>query len=187
MNVREKNAPARLVLKKAGFQVVRRSLELEASLEHLAEPGETSLPIRCLEPDEAGGLTDIQNTAFAGAWGYSPNTTEEIRHALGGCDPEDVCLAMDGQRPAGYCWSAMQENGKGERWGRIAMLGVDPEYRGRGLGRDLLLEGLAYLRDEGLAVARLTVDSENTVACDLYYSVGFQIRETSLWYERLLD
>ena len=188
VNVSEGNLPARLVLKRAGFEVVRRSLELEAGLARLPKPGETTLPISCLEPDEADRLADIQNTSFTGAWGFSPNTTEEIRHALGTGDAvEGVCLARDGERPAGYCWSGTQENGKGESWGRIGMVGVDPEYRGRGLGRELLLAGLAYLSSKGLKVARLTVDSENAVACALYYSVGFTLRETSLWYEKPLD
>ena len=186
VNVREGNAPARLVLEKAGFQVIRRSLELEVGLVWLPEPGETTLPISYPDPDEADRLTDIQNRSFTGSWGFSPNTTEEIRHALGTGDAaEGICLAMDGERPAGYCWSRIQENGKGESWGRIGMVGVDPEYRGRGLGRDLLLAGLAYLRGKGLRLARLTVDSENTVACALYHSIGFTLRETSLWYQKL--
>jgi mycothiol synthase len=67
------------------------------------------------------------------------------------------------------------------------MLGVDPDYRGRGLGRQLLLAGLSYLRNKSLRVAVLTVDSENKAARALYKSVGFELWKSSLWYEKRLD
>jgi len=50
-----------------------------------------------------------------------------------------------------------------------------------------LLVGFAHLAGKGLRLVRWTVDSENAVACALYYSVGFTLRETILWYERRLD
>ena len=67
------------------------------------------------------------------------------------------------------------------------MMGVDPHYRGRGVGKRVLVAGLAYLKSKGLRVAELTVDSENDVACALYHSIGFEICDTSLWYEKTLD
>jgi mycothiol synthase len=67
------------------------------------------------------------------------------------------------------------------------MLGVDPDYRGRGLGRQLLLVGLSYLKTKGLRVVELTVDGENKVACSLYKSAGFKLWTSSLWYEKKPD
>jgi mycothiol synthase len=64
----------------------------------------------------------------------------------------------------------LKEKAPGEGAGRIYMLGVDPDYRERGLGRQLLLIGLSYLKTKGLQVIELTVDSENKVACALYRS-----------------
>lgn len=75
----------------------------------------------------------------------------------------------------------------GEAIGRIGMIGVDPDYRGMGLGRAVLLAGLSYLKRKGLPIAQLTVDSENEVARALYRSVGFREHYTSLWYEKALD
>jgi mycothiol synthase len=67
------------------------------------------------------------------------------------------------------------------------MLGVDPDYQGRGLGKRLLLAGLSYLKGKGLQVVELTVDRENKVACTLYKSVGFKLWTSSLWYEKRLE
>jgi predicted GNAT family acetyltransferase len=50
-----------------------------------------------------------------------------------------------------------------------------------------LLAGLSYLKVKGFRIAQITVDSENTVACALYHSIGFTLRETSLWYQERLD
>jgi len=67
------------------------------------------------------------------------------------------------------------------------MLGVDPDYRGKGIGKELLLAGLAHIKSKGLQVAELTVDSENEAACALYQSIGFQVRSNTFWYEKLIN
>jgi len=187
VNVRDENASARVVLEKAGFHVIRRSMELVVDLVRQPESLRSAFPIRPLGTDEVDILTDIQNRSFTGTWGFSPNTTEEIGYAThNGSATEGVLIAMDGERPIGYCWVRIQENGRGKNWGRIGMLGVDPDYRGKGLGRELLLTGLAYLQGKGFRITQITVDSQNTVACALYHAVGFTHRETSLWYEKSL-
>jgi mycothiol synthase len=67
------------------------------------------------------------------------------------------------------------------------MLGVDPDYRGKGIGKKLLLAGLARLKGKGLQVAELTVDSENKATCALYKSVGFKVQTSSFWYEKVIN
>ena len=79
------------------------------------------------------------------------------------------------------------EKANGERIGLILMMGVDPDYRDKGIGKIVLLAGLSYLKSKGVQVAELTVDSENEVACALYRSVGFQTWTSSLWYEKAID
>ena len=66
------------------------------------------------------------------------------------------------------------------------MLGVDPDYRGKGIGKEVLLAGLSYLKREGFQIAELTVDSENQAACTLYRSAGFRIQASTLWYEKAI-
>ena len=66
------------------------------------------------------------------------------------------------------------------------MLGVEPDYQGMGVGKRVLLAGLARLKSKGLRVAELTVDSENKAACALYRSIGFEGQTSSLWYEKVI-
>ena len=67
------------------------------------------------------------------------------------------------------------------------MLGVDPDYRGRGIGRSVLRAGLDYLKSKGRRGVWLTADSENKVAGALYHSLGFEVQSSRLWYEKVFN
>jgi len=194
VNIMEDNTVAQRVLSRLGFECVRRFLELRLDIAdvHWPDIDQAALECRYLQCGEEDELTQIQNRSFANKWGFNPNTVEEITYRinLSNCSPEDVVLTFDREKVIGYCWTEITcegEAGIGKRKGRIFMLGVDPGYRGRGLGKRVLLAGLAQLKSKGLRVAELTVDSENKAACALYRSVGFEVRTSSLWYEKLLN
>ena len=193
VNIAEDNLVAQRVLSKLGFERVRRFLELRLDLARLHCLGgdQEALPCCHLQPGEEEKLAQIQNRSFAGSWGYNLDTVEAItyRTSLSHCSPEDVVLTCDGDRIVGYCWAGVTGGGgaaRDEKEGRIFMLGVDPDYRGRGIGRGVLRAGLDYLRSKGLRVAWLTVDSENKVACALYLSLGFELKSSRLWYEKVI-
>jgi mycothiol synthase len=191
--VLEDNVAAKGLLAKLGFRFVRRFLELRRELceLHLSAEEQRALLSRHLQPGEEDKLTQIQNRSFAGTWGYNPTSVEEIGYRLGltGCSPEDVILIFAADRPVGYCWTLVnpEASAAGTKVGRIYMLGVDPDYRGNGIGKQALLAGLAHLKSKGIEVAELTVDSQNAAACALYESGGFKISSTSAWYEKTLD
>ena len=194
VNIRQDNAAARRVLSRLRFRVVRRFLELRLELAeiHLQDATHDSALCRRLQAGEEEKLTQIQNRCFAGTWGYNPNTTEEIVHRLnlGHCSPEDIVLIHDGDKLVGYCWTTINREAEatnGEIKGRIYMLGVDPDYRGKEMGKTTLLAGLSYLKTKGIRVAELTVDNQNRAACALYRSIGFKIWTSSLWYEKAID
>ena len=68
--------------------------------------------------------------------------------------------------------------------GIIAMTGVHPDYRGRGIGRAVVTAGIAYLVERGAAAVELEVDSENAPARELYLNLGFRKVSRSVWYEK---
>jgi len=193
VNVLEGAERVRRLMARIGFRFIRRFLELTLELSNGDVPNKNRIFPRCrhLKHGEEDKLVQIQNRSFAGTWGFNPNTLEEIVHRirLPGCSPEDIILACEGENVIGYCWTRIYAGRdtvtRGDK-GRIYMLGVSPDYRGRGIGKEVLLAGLSYLKGNGAGVVELTVDSENKTACALYRSAGFRIGTTSLWYEEAL-
>ncbi len=60
------------------------------------------------------------------------------------------------------------------RRGEIAVVGLLPEWRGRGLGRQLLRWGVGYLRAAGFGEIELSVEARNARALELYRQEGFE-------------
>ena len=103
------------------------------------------------------------------------------------CCDEGILFISDGNKVVAYCWTRQDEHlGSKQGTGHIWMMGVDPRYRGYGLGRAVLLAGIYSLRRRGLNTVELAVDSQNVAARRLYESVGFTRKGVVLWYERSL-
>ncbi|MBW2091654.1 MAG: GNAT family N-acetyltransferase [Deltaproteobacteria bacterium] len=193
VNISENNITAKKLLSGLGFQPVRCFFELKLHLPD-ADIEERSLGTfksRSLKAGEEEMLTQIQNRFFKGSWGFNPNTREEVyyRLHLSDCSPERVILLCKEDNPVGYCWTTVnpEENlARGVKKARIHMMGVDPEYRKKGLGKEVLTVGLSYLKEQGIEIVELTVDSENKAALALYESAGFEIFAVTRWYEKML-
>ncbi|WP_314149255.1 mycothiol synthase [uncultured Leifsonia sp.] len=96
-------------------------------------------------------------------------------------DADDFLVLRDPDgRMVGYDWLKAE----GARTGEVYVLGVDPAFSGRGLGRVLLMAGLARLRERGLATATLYVEGDNEAALWLYRSAGFGVSSTDVQYRR---
>lgn len=193
VNIREDNVVAMRVLSRLGFSLIRRFLELGLDIADVGEldMAQAAPGCRYLQHGEEDNLTQLQNRAFAGAWGYNPNTVEEITFRVNSstCSREDIVLIYEGDIAIGYCCIGIscEEGIPSIRKGRILMLGVAPDYRGKGMGKKLVLTGLARLKSKGLQVAELTVDSENKAACALYQSIGFEVQANTFWYEKVIN
>ena len=130
-------------------------------------------------------LTDLQNVSFEENWGFSPNTVEQIsarvQHNRGG--PESIIFITENGKPAAYNWTMFLSDGETSS-GVVAMTGVHPDYRGRGIGRAVVTAGIAYLVERGASFVELEVDAENTPARELYLKLGFRKVGRSVWYEK---
>jgi len=193
VNINENNTVATRVLHSLSFRLTRQYSELRLDIAHVGELDIADTDPRChyLQPGEEAKLTQLQNCAFDGAWGYNPNTVEEIIFRINSstCSQRDIILIDDKDRAIGYCWTGIscEEGIPSIRKGQILMLGVAPDYRGKGIGKQLVRAGLARLRSKGLQIAELTVDSENKAACALYRSIGFEVQAKTLWYEKVIN
>jgi mycothiol synthase len=181
------------VLSALGFKLVRRFCDLQLNISDINLEGADLMDweYRYFQDNDMQALSDIQNRCFDGEWGYNPNTVEDTAWQLkvrNNC-PQDVILALDKGEVIGYCWTESEcglEPSTGQPKGRIYMLGVDSRYRGKGLGRRLLLMGLLHLKKQGRELIEITVDTQNAVAIALYESLGFHICRETVWYEKSL-
>jgi RimJ/RimL family protein N-acetyltransferase len=71
----------------------------------------------------------------------------------------------------------VRENGlKTAHKGNVFGMYIAPEFRGRGIGKSLILELISKARDcDGLEQINLTVMSKNEIAKKLYISLGFEV------------
>jgi len=192
-NIGEDNTVAMKVLHGLGFSLIRRYLELGVDITRVSglDKSESDPDYRHLQPGEEAKLTQLQNCTFAGSWGYNPNTVEEITFRIHSntFSLDDIILIYKEDKAIGYCWTGTScEEGKPSiRKGRLLMLGVIPDYRFKGIGKKLVLAGLARLRSKGLEFAELTVDSENKAACALYRSICFEVQVNTFWYQKVIN
>ncbi len=191
VSVMESKAGAKRFLNQMGFAYIRYFAEMRLAINTLQLPAirEEATTSRRLETGEASLLTRIQNRCFAGSWGFNLNTEEEIAYRLSmqSRSPQDVILTYKRKQLIGYCWTIInsaENESRAEKVGQIHMLGVHPNYRQQEIGKAILISGLNALKARGVHIVELTVDSENTAACSLYESVGYQRFAKTEWYER---
>ena len=72
-------------------------------------------------------------------------------------------------------WNEAENKRTGKRIGKTEDVFVIPEWRGRGVARQLVAEALRYLKENGLEEARLEVRTTNHSALKLYISMGYEI------------
>jgi mycothiol synthase len=193
VSIQDTNIAAGQLATRLKLTVVRRFLQFKLDICNTqlpdVNPGE--FEIRALQSGEEAKLTELQNRCFAGTWGFNPNTVEDIvyRINLSGCAAEDVIMAYEGNTPIGYCWTRtipLTNPDREKNRGLIHMIGVDPEYRQKGIGKKVLLAGLKYLKRIGSGAVGLNVDHENLAARSLYISIGFKESATLEWFEKKL-
>jgi mycothiol synthase len=193
-DLRESDKRARDLFARLGFRPVRRYADMTLELKPGSIPQlkHADVSFRPLQPGAEAEFTKLQNLVFGGSWGFCPNTTSEIVQLLNtlGNGHDSVVLTYHGDIPVGYCWTARKfgtDTQDAAPAGRIHMMGVAPEFRGRGLGKHVLNSGLKHLADKGIQSVELTTDCENQAACSLYEASGFKHTETTLWYEKMME
>ena len=125
---------------------------------------------------DIGHWLEQNNAAFAdhpeqGAW-----SERELRERIAEpwFDPTGFIVLDAGDRLAASCWTKVHELHP-DRFGEIYVISVHPDFRGRGLGRRMVTEGLDLIRRRGVASAVLFVDESNRAAQRLYQSIGFAL------------
>ena len=145
--------------------------------------------VRPFQRGEGELLASVQNAAFTGSWGFSPNSPEEVEYRAGlSITGVGGILFLDhGAETAGYCWTNIEPTSGGGPIGTIGMIGIHPSYRGHGLSRPILAAGMSYLLSQGAAYIKLDVDAKNDPAIALYDGVGFKKGIELQWFETVVS
>ena len=78
-------------------------------------------------------------------------------------------------------WDEARNRASGRLVGSTEYLFVLPRWRGLGLGKYLIAQGLSYLKKHGLMEAQLEVRAANIGALGLYTHMGYQVSRES-WF-----
>ena len=91
-------------------------------------------------------------------------------------DPETSVVAVVGGRVVGFMLGEVRsgEFGLEEPTGWVEVLGVDPEQRGRAVGRRMAEAILEHFREKGARRVSTLVDGENEELCSFFASLGFE-------------
>ena len=154
-----------------GFHKVRTVIQMRRSLiEPIPQPDPT-FTIRPFTASDADAWIELNNRAFIGHPEQSGWTRKdlEIRASEEWFKPEGFLLAEREGKLIAFCWTKIHNlNPVGE----IYIMAVDPDLQGAGVGRQILIAGLHYLRSQTHS-AMLYVDAENLAPQKLYKELGF--------------
>lgn len=89
-------------------------------------------------------------------------------------DGQRIFDVLDDDVAIGSLWLAKREDGNSGEW-FIYDIVIDPEHRGKGLGRSTMQAAEEYVRSEGGTRLALNVFGPNTVARKLYESMGYSV------------
>jgi len=151
------------------------------------QPVTSKYPIRTfIPPLDNQAFLALNNKVFAdypdqGGWSEADL---KVRVNESWFDDKGFFVAEDRGELIGFCWTKIHgahthshtggdDDHGHEALGEIYVLAVNPDHKGQGVGRDLTITGLNYLKYQGLSNVMLYVGVENKPAFKLYKSLGF--------------
>lgn len=179
---------------RTGFEPIRRLLQLRMSLAGYTAPTDDvesaaradGIRIRAFLPEQdAEAWIALNAEVFASHPEQGKMTLADLaaRQAEEWFDAGDFLVATDDAGSlVGYNW--LKVDPSGHEPGEIYVIGVARSAAGRGLGRRLMVAGLARLVERGQTEAALYVEADNEGAVHLYRSLGFTDHTVDVQYRR---
>lgn len=174
----------------AGFDGSRTLVQLRRPLP--TPPPEPPIEVRPFAPglDETEWLR-VNNAAFSwhpeqGGW-----TIDDLQRRLDEPWFDAAGFLLHPRHPGegpgaaidAFCWTKVHREIE-PPLGEIFVIAVDPEHAVRGLGRRIVLAGLAHLHGAGIDEAMLYTESDNVAARRLYDALDFDVHHEVRVFER---
>lgn len=114
-------------------------------------------------PEDLEAIYTIEKNSFSVPWSKE-SLEKELKNEMA-----TYLIAVEEDKLIGYVgmWEVMGE-------GQITNIAIDRAYRGRGIGKRLLLDFIKNAKEKGLQMLILEVRQSNIIAQNLYQSVGFK-------------
>ncbi len=165
-------SPAAVFLQKQGFFI--EHVEWSMILKNLSDLPPSNLPspyvMRIFDKSTAASLFNhLYVESFVSMPWYQPyQSKQEVIAELD--DPANMLFLFRGDEPVGFAWLRWHGSDSAE----IEPIGIIDNYRGKGLGKALLILVLNRLKKSEVELVRLGVWKSNTIAVHLYQSLGFE-------------
>lgn len=154
-----------------GYRVHRTYLILKRRLNKIpVSPSIKGLKVQSLRDGQLETFVNVANQAFSDAFAYydfEPATMDEVKQQMRmfNVSLKDIKIAYFGNQPVGYVYIIK---------GSIAGIGVVKEYRRKGVGSALLIEGLKHLKSKGQKEVSTGVNAENKPAVNFFKKHQFK-------------
>jgi dTDP-4-amino-4,6-dideoxy-D-galactose acyltransferase len=93
---------------------------------------------------------------------------------------ETVLVAENQDNPIGFISCKLVNQNQGE----IGLVGVRPDWQGKGLGLELINEALFWFSGKGVSQVKVITQGRNSQAQRLYQRCGFLTDTIQIWYHK---
>ena len=159
----------------AGFEVREHLLLLARDLDEALDDGDRAAAwrLRRARRGDRAVVLAVDGLAFRPFWRLDGPGLDE---AVAATPSTRFRVAVaDGGDVIGYAVS-----GRAGRRGYVQRLAVHPDHQRGGLGRQLVLDGLRWMRRHGVDQAVVNTQPDNEPALGLYQSLGFRLQPGGL-------
>ncbi|MCX7707692.1 MAG: GNAT family N-acetyltransferase [Anaerolineae bacterium] len=153
-------------LRREGFTEIDRVLSYVHDDPAWAPGAPAVAHLRPAGPADIDTILALNAAAFAPLWRYGDATV--ITWLL---TSQRAVIAYLPGRPVGFALASHTNPGN---YAHLIRVAVHPEAQGRGIGRQLVLDGLRFAQEVGAAGLALNTQASNTVSQRLYKSLGFR-------------
>lgn len=151
----------------AGFSPFKNILLLEGDSHTINVPRQRSTPgrLRHFRKEDLEEVLRVDASAFDQFWKLDAWSVRSISRY---CELNNVLVTEEEGEILGYCIA-----GTNRYCGFIQRLAVRRDQQGRGWGKALLLEQVAWLKRKGARVFLVNTQEENSTAQRMYREMGF--------------